>query len=142
MRVFIKATEQHDSDVSDVCCMLAELEDKVGPATATHIVCESALDNEVDRTAGLQKILSRLRYGGKLVITGIDIEEISREFTVRTINEQQAQSLLYGGRRSASTIGLVVQELINNGLTIVNSRLKDFHYYVLAERNVKPKNNM
>ncbi len=136
MRVYIKKDEVTVNDSADISCFLKEL-DIVLPASATDIICEDALDFSRNRVENIRAIVSKMRYGGRLVITGLDVDELARELINRNISSLEACNLLYGERESASTINIMIGQLREFGIDIVNCRLQGVFYYILATRNAR-----
>lgn len=136
MRVYIKKDETTVNDSADISCFLKEL-DIVLPASATDIICEDALDFSKDREQNIKALVSKMRYGSRLVITGLDVDELARELINRNIGSPEACNLLYGDRASASTINIMIGQLRELGVEIVNCRLQGIFYYILATRNAR-----
>lgn len=136
MRVFIQRDANQRSDSADISCTIEQLK-SVPPATATEIICENALDYQEDRLGTIQQLVSRLRYGGRIIITGVDVNEISRELLNGTISIDEALSLLYEGRKSADSAIRMKQIFTDIGLEVVNCRINNLCYYILARRNAK-----
>jgi hypothetical protein len=136
MRVYIKKDETTVNDSADISCFLKEL-DIVLPASATDIICEDALDFSKNREENIRAIVSKMRYGSRLVITGLDVDEFARELVNRNISSQDACNILYGDRVSASTINIMIGYLRECGIEIVNCRLQGIFYYILATRNAR-----
>ena len=135
MRLYIKKTNEINES-ADISCSLEELNNVV-PSIATEIICNDILDYQEKRYDVLKNILTRLRYGGKIIITGVDVEEVCREYLNRTISIVDVENLLYQERKSATNIHRMLSELTNNGLDILTCRTQSCHYYIVAIRNAK-----
>lgn len=134
MRIFIQQHPEQRNDSADIVCNIEQLA-SIPAAVATEILCEDAADYSNNRVETLSNIISKLRYGGRLIITGVDINEVSREVLNKNISIDDAAALLYGGRQSVSS-ALKMRELFTSfGLEVVNCRIKNLHYYILAKRN-------
>lgn len=103
-------------------------------AQATEINCENTLDFVKNKDAVLREIVSKLRKGGRLLIKGNDLEEVSRAVTNGFLKVDDAINMLYSGRTSTSTIALVMQTLTGYGLNILNVRLSGVEYFISSER--------
>ena len=103
-------------------------------AQATEINCENTLDFVKNKEAVLRDIVSKLRKGGRLLIKGNDLEEVSRAVTNGFLKVEDAINMLYSGRTSTSTIALVMQTLTGYGLSILNVRLSGVEYFISCER--------
>lgn len=136
MRVYIKKEENVTNDNVDISVTINEL-DNVIQSSATELICEDILDFNEDRQAVLQKLVSKLRYTGRIVLTGIDVDELSRELLNRNISPREAVSYLYSGRRSGSTINIMIEDLQNFGLRVINTRLHGTFYYIVAQRDAR-----
>ncbi len=134
MKVFIQHTDNVRNDSADLACNMNELE-KVPAAIATELLCEDVLDFVPNRLEFLGKLLSKLRYGGKISLVGIDIDEVARSLMNRQINVDVAANFLYSGRLSGSCVGDMTNILEQNGIKVLTTRLQNNHYYILAERN-------
>ena len=103
-------------------------------AQATEINCENTLDFVKNKDSVLREIVSKLRKGGRLLIKGNDLEEVSRAVTNGFLKVDDAINMLYSGRTSTSTIALVMQTLTGYGLNILNVRLSGVEYFISSER--------
>ena len=77
-----------------------------------------------------------MRYGGKIIITGSDIYEVCRAAMNRNLALKEINTLLYDGRYSISDVFDVVNKIQELGLKIINKRVNDFKYTIIAERPV------
>lgn len=106
----------------------------VPPASALEIDCGNMLDLSPKRSETLGMLLSKLRRKGRIIITGADIQEISRFLFLAMISEQECVSMVYGGRQSISSVTETSKTLRGLGLTILSCRLDGLEYRVVAER--------
>lgn len=134
MRIFIQQNANQRNESADISCTLEQLS-SIPAATATEILCEDALDYTENRIEALQNIISKLRYGGRLILTGIDVQELSRELLNKNVSIDEMSQLLYSGRQSATSVSKMTEVLSALSLIVVNSRIKNMHYYILAKRN-------
>lgn len=136
MRLFIQHDPNQRNDAADISCTVEQLK-SIPSATVTEIICENALDYQVDRLSAIQELVSKLRYGGRLIMTGVDVNETSRELLNGTISIDEALSLLYGGKRSADSALRMKSIFTELGLEVVNCRVNNLYYYILVRRNAK-----
>lgn len=109
--------------------------DAVTQSSLLELDCGSSLDfTDQDRTKTIQVLVSKLRKGGRILIRGNHIEEVSRNFLIGTIPLEVAISMLYSGRKSTTTSEETVRILTSLGLTIINVRIEGVEYFVAAER--------
>lgn len=81
--------------------------------------------------------LSKLALGGTITIGGNDLWQITKAFTFNQLELTQAAELLYGSQLARSglvTCSQMRKILEGGGLKIIESRLSNFSYYVIAER--------
>lgn len=85
--------------------------------------------------------IKKIRIGGHLVITGIDLVEVMRGIQGRSINLTEANILLYGNQetayefRASCLTGLELAKIIKNiGFKIVKNSIENFRYIVKVER--------
>jgi predicted SAM-dependent methyltransferase len=110
-----------------------------------EIIAEDVIDyfssKEVDLI--IQGWVSKLRHGGKIVIGGIDLDEICKSLYNKRINLVEANILIFGNqkhpwefRKSGLTSILLVKVLKNYGLNIIKKRINliNYHYVIEAER--------
>jgi len=90
----------------------------------------------------LGKSVKKLRYGGHIIVEGIDLSEVSYGLFHNIISLQDAQNLIFQGRSSCSTISETVNQLQYYNLTILKSRLMQYKYLVRAERPPLAQNQM
>jgi len=99
-----------------------------------EIFVGSCLDFIEQRDTFVQELVKKIRYGGKIIITGSDLYEVSRAAMNRNLTLEQITSLLYGGRYSISSIFDMVDMVRELGLKVINKRVDDFKYTIIAER--------
>jgi len=85
--------------------------------------------------------LKKIRMGGSIVITGIDLSEVMRNIQGRSISLTEANILLYGNQekphefRASSVTGLELTKIIKQmGFKIIKNSIENFKYIVKAER--------
>lgn len=85
--------------------------------------------------------IKKIRIGGTIVITGIDLSEVMRGIQGRSINLTEANILLYGNQekpyefRASCLNGLELSKTLKQfGFKIVKNSIENFRYIVKAER--------
>ena len=85
----------------------------------------------------LKLALEKLRYGGKIIISGIDIYGISQALVSGYINNQSINSSIYGGKLSSSSMHEVISLIQKySNLEVNNAKLENQNtcYSVVARR--------
>jgi len=77
-----------------------------------------------------------VRYGGKIVISGLDLNQVGRQITNGAINTKNASELVYNKRHSISNVYEVVEALSKSGMHVTSKTISDINYNVTAERGV------
>jgi len=109
---------------------LNQLEDSI----CTELYIGDVLDYCVNRNEALVMLIKKLRYGGTIVIHGVDICTMALQLYTGIINGQQATQMLYSGRQSASTMEDICSILRQCGLNILNISISQNIYSVTAHR--------
>ena len=79
---------------------IGELDD----AAYEEILVSDNLDFVDDRDAFTDEIVKKIRYGGKVVFSGVDIFEVARGIIARNIQAQDINQILYLRRCSVSNV--------------------------------------
>ena len=87
-----------------------------------------------DRIKFFSQAIQKVRYGGELIIRGLDLIEISRKIFIKELNIQAAQHVLYNNRSSAETINSTIDFLKTSGFDISSYHLDDMFYHIEARR--------
>lgn len=122
---------------------LADLSFFVEDAEATEIVARDILDfydkSLWERT--LDGWIKKLRHGGKIVVGGVDIYEVSKAVSNYSISTADANRLLHGEqdapwnfRKTNATLFDMTGLLESKGLKVMKKRMSEFHYIVEAVR--------
>ena len=109
---------------------IGELDD----AAYEEILVSDNLDFVDDRDAFTDEIVKKIRYGGKVVFSGVDIFEVARGIIARNIQAQDINKILYLRRWSVSNVFDICKKLSSLGLKIINKRINNYRYTVIAER--------
>lgn len=110
--------------------------------------CEEIIVQDVLERIPLQNIgeyvkllVSKLRHKGKLHISGVDADEVTKAYNNGEISINQLNSFLFGQKQHAwdfsqSVVNLfeVVNVLKSLGMKIIHKRLANLHYSVSVER--------
>jgi hypothetical protein len=84
----------------------------------------------------LNSLLSKLRKGGRISFTGVDLEEVTRALMSRTITVPEANHLLFrNNNKSAVSLELMLESLISRGLKVMTARIQGFQYMITAVRD-------
>lgn len=110
---------------------LNQLEDSI----CTELYIGDILDYHINRNEVLVMLIKKLRYGGTIVIHGVDIYTMALQLYTGIINGQQATQMLYSGRQSASTMEDVCSILRQCGLHILNVNISQHIYSITAHRH-------
>jgi len=125
--VFEPETNDYDKiDLSEI----GSLDD----AAYEEIYVDSCLDFIPQRKEFAKEIVRKLRYGGKITISGSEIYEIARGSMNRSLTLEETNSMIYNGRYSISSVFDMVASLQQLGLKIIHKRVNDFKYTIVAER--------
>lgn len=86
----------------------------------------------------LLELIGLLRYGGTLLVSGLDIIDIARQIEYGQITPEEGNVMLYkGGRKCAKHLNSVVNELHNFGLVVTVKQINQNGYLVAAKRDEK-----
>ena len=113
-------------DLSEV----ASLDD----AAYEEILVGDCLDFIEHRDEFLKELVKKLRYGGKIIVAGADIYEISRAIMNRNLSLEEINSTIYDGRYSISSVFDMTRKIQKLGLKPTHKRANDFKYTIIAER--------
>jgi hypothetical protein len=94
----------------------------------------NCLDFIQNSQEALPQFVKKLRYGGQIVIEGVDLVEVGMGVSNNTLPIPQAQSLLFSGRQSCTTMDIMIQVVRQLGLRPIKTRLMQYKYLIRAER--------
>ena len=114
---------------------LAQVMD-IDDGSCEEILLENCLDYVSQRKDFLSEIVKKLRYGGKIIVSGIDLHQVGRQITNGFITTSNAASVLYNKRQSSSTIDEMQALLELGSLTIISKQLSDISYTLISQRGV------
>ena len=84
---------------------------------------------------------SKIKYGGRLVVIGSDLQEICKAKSSGAINEERANSMLYSGRTGLFSAMTLVDAITQKGLRSSSRAVNGFKYTLTFERP-KPDENI
>ena len=118
---------------------LADLNEHVDGGEVTELVAHSILGffpmNAAD--AVLQNWLSKLAHDGIIVLSEVDIREVSRAILADKISLEDVNYLVHGQgypRLSSYTVSQLVAVLESKGMEILNAHVNDFYFHITARR--------
>ena len=110
--------------------------DGVEDSEATEIIASDII-NFTD-ISSINDLLSgwvkKLRHGGRIVVGGVEIDEVCNAFISKAIDVNQFNKLVHEGRVSQITTTDLEKILINHGLTITKKRTDNFNMIIEAIR--------
>ena len=111
--------------------------DMVSDASCDTIIVGVSLDfvPVQHRIPLLQKILSKLSYGGCIEIEGTDVIEVSRLIYFGGLVSENICAALYNGKQSIDSINNFVMLLEQFGLHVEVKQKEGYSYYIKAKRN-------
>jgi hypothetical protein len=132
-----------DEDIKKNKGRVDNLDEICEDAECLSIIAEDIIDyfssKEVDNI--ISHWIKKLRHGGKIVIGGIDLIEVSRSFNNKYIDLINTNLLLFGDqseswkyRKSCLTSSELVKGLQGLGLNILKNRINNYKYTIEAER--------
>ena len=107
--------------------------DNIPDNSCELIITKNALDNTYNAKESLAKICSKLRTGGSVVVSGVELRCFFKNVINGIVNEESASALV-GKNLSISTIGSVKEFLRSLNLFIKSSTINGVVYEVTAER--------
>ena len=90
----------------------------------------------------ISTVCSKIKYGGRLILTGHDLQEICKAKSAHFIDEEKAQSLLYGGRTGLSGAYAIVDKISSKSLVNISRRINNFKYTLIFQRPEPNENTM
>lgn len=115
------------------------------PAECMEIIAEDIVDYipNADLENVVKNYVSKLRHGGKIILGGTDVFEVSKRISMQSKDISELNQLIYGVesptgwgfKRGISSIIYISSLLSQLGLRITKQRLNDCQYIVEAYRN-------
>ena len=139
MKVKIKHPQQNpnqEPQQKDFIDFTIEDIQKLEDSICTELYIGNILDYYVNRDELFMLLVKKVRYGGKLIIHGIDLLGVAFDLSADKINIQTASQALYGGKQSATSLEYMRQMLTQFGFNITYSHISSPHYAITAQRPV------
>lgn len=77
---------------------------------------------------------AKVRYGGYLELTGIDLLDLARAVNQGYLGSSEVNNLLFNNHRSASHLDEMVEIISKLGFVVINQRRNKYTYYIKAQR--------
>ena len=110
-----------------------ELE-QVPNAACLEIDCKDTLDFVDDRHRMLGLVFSKLRHGGRVIIEGVDLLQVSQAIAIGRLDLLQAEAVLYNQRKSATSSKAVIDFCNNSQFKLLKVFNEGLQYHIVAER--------
>jgi hypothetical protein len=107
--------------------------DNVANNSCELIIAKGALDNTPSPTDFLNLICSKLRSGGSVVVSGVELRCFFKN-VINGMTDEDSASAIVGKSLSLSTIDSVKNKLRSFGLFVKSSTINGAFYEVTAER--------
>jgi hypothetical protein len=126
-----------------IACPLEKLDATCDAAEAEELVALDILDLFPAKVADavLDHWLSRLAHGGKITLSVVDMMEVARGFTARSLSIEDANLLLHGNqsqpwefRKATYYLPMVVNTLTSKGYKILTKKISNYRAVITAER--------
>ena len=109
---------------------IQKLEDSI----CTELYVGNVLDYYVNRNDMLVMLAKKIRYGGTLILRGIDLLSVSTLFASGSINSKMTSDMLYSGKHSADTVEDTCGFLVGMGFVILSTNTVNNHYSIVTQR--------
>ncbi len=139
MRIFI-GNENIDNSYDKVYNSIEEIS-SLEPSSVTHVEC-MVLDNIADRNQGIKLMLSKLRYGGRLSLIGVDVNLVSLALINGQLNVESLSNIMYKDKRSISSLMNMIS-IFNQipGIKVMNAFTENLEYILTVERDAHTHNS-
>jgi len=127
-------TGYHNIDASsggDIVGMSGVEDSEATEIIASDVINFTALSSLNDL---LSSWVKKLRHGGKIVLGGVEIDEVCKAFITKAIDIKQFNDLVHEGRISQISSDGLDKMLTEHGLTITKKRTDNFNMIVEAMR--------
>ena len=116
--------------------------EKVHDASCEELFIGDCLDYTEQRKEALRLVLSKIRYGGKGIITGVDLLSVCRMRASFIISDNDCKSLIYSNKKSVSSVLDTVDELTSRGFLLESKSIESSRYCITFRRPVPNENSM
>jgi hypothetical protein len=127
-------TGYHNIDASsggDIVGMSGVEDSEATEIIASDVINFTALSSLNDL---LSSWVKKLRHGGRIVLGGVEIDEVCKAFITKAIDIKQFNDLVHEGRISQISSDGLDKMLTEHGLTITKKRTDNFNMIVEAMR--------
>ena len=106
----------------------------IDKASCDEIIVGDILDYYPNKGKLFQQIIEKLRYGGVIHISGIDLNFLCNEYVNGYITPADMINLLYNGKISIDTLQGIIAMCKHHNLEIVIEDISGQNYIVSAQR--------
>lgn len=93
-----------------------------------------------NRDALVETACSKIKYGGRIVLTGSDLHEVCKAKAASVIDEDRVNEILYSGRTGLTSAMTLVDKITKKGLINSSRRVNGFRYTLIFERPLPNEN--
>ena len=109
---------------------------EIDDSEATEIIASDVINfvtlDSIERL--LDGWIKKLRHGGKMIIGGVEVDEVCKAFMHRAIDLQTFNQFMHNGRTSHVPIHDLEKMLTQKGLVIEKKRIDSFNMILEARR--------
>lgn len=106
----------------------------IDPASLTEVLVVDGLDYYIDTFELLGALISKLQYGGIIVLENLNIDSVIRSYYFGEINSEELNKILYNGKQSVVSHRDIQDYLIGYGMLIIKHSLNNNKYLITAQR--------
>ncbi len=117
--------------------VLSNLDSAVCDSEAVEIVLNNALEylQPKDVISFLERVVSKLRHTGELIVNGIDAYTVAKHFVMNKLTIEEFNILMLGKKSTALTMhGMRNFLCADMGLKILSAKLEEYSYVIKAKR--------
>jgi hypothetical protein len=90
-----------------------------------------------ERDKLLETCVSKLRYGGTLHLSGLDLMEMARYLNGGLVDINSACKTIYGNKLSATSMGIMLDKIKKYGLDMSKAKYDNIFYAISCRRTLK-----
>jgi hypothetical protein len=120
-----------------------EVDVRVSDAEAKELIANNILEyvklSDVLNT--LEYLISKIRHGGRLIISGTDIDSVAQDYCQHKLTIEELNILIHGDQRDISNVKLVtlsmndlISFLTKSGFNILRKTYHEYIYIIEAQR--------
>jgi hypothetical protein len=120
---------------------LAELEASAHDAQSTEVIANNVLEYLplTDISKFLDCVVSKLRHGGTLILTGVDAYTVAQDYVAFKLTIEDFNLLLHGHGDFVKKGTLALHGLVNYikqefGLKVISKTLEEYNYVIEVQR--------